>query len=114
MESMGTIEVKGNVLHLDEDGFLLDPEAWDEDVAGCFAHAEGLELTSEHWEVVNCLREYFRLYQMAPQIKVLVKELGRKLGPDKGSIKYLYDLFPGGPAKQACRIAGLPRPTGCV
>jgi TusE/DsrC/DsvC family sulfur relay protein len=111
---MGTIEVRGKVLEVDEDGFLLNPDAWDEDVAKYYATAEGLELTSEHWEIVNFLREYYRNYQMAPLVKVLIRELCKRLGSDKGSIKYLYELFPGGPAKQACRIAGLPRPTGCV
>ena len=111
---MGTIEVNGTTLEVDDDGFLANPENWSLDVAKYYAHAEGLEMTPPHWEIVYFLREYYKYYQIAPMIRVLVRELGKRCGPDKGNIKYLYELFPGGPAKQACRISGLPRPTGCV
>ena len=87
---------------------------WNMDVAKYFAEVEGIEMTDQHWEVVNFLRDYYKQYQIAPMIKILVKEIGKKLGPDKGNTKYLYELYPGGPAKQACKIAGLPKPTGCV
>ena len=66
------------------------------------------------WEVINFLREYYQEYQIAPAVRVLTKAIGKKLGPDKGNSKYLYELFPYGPAKQACKVAGLPKPTGCV
>ena len=78
------------------------------------AKEDGLELTDEHWEVIKFLRDYFEKYQIAPMIKILTKELKKKYGKDKGSTKYLYELYPAGPAKQACRYAGLPKPTGCV
>ena len=71
-------------------------------------------MTEQHWEVVNFLREYYNEYQIAPAVRVLTKAIGKKLGPDKGNSKYLYELFPYGPAKQACKIAGLPKPTGCI
>ena len=64
--------------------------------------------------MINFLREYYGEYQVAPAIRILVKAIGRTMGKDKGNTRYLYQLFPFGPAKQACRYAGLPRPTGCI
>ena len=78
------------------------------------AKAENVDLTENHWEVVNFLRQYYDEYQIAPAVRVLTKAIGKQLGEDKGNSKYLYELFPYGPAKQACKIAGLPKPTGCV
>ena len=78
------------------------------------AKADGTELSENHWEVINFLREYYEEYQIAPAVRVLTKAIGKKLGKDKGNSKYLYELFPYGPAKQACKYAGLPKPTGCV
>jgi tRNA 2-thiouridine synthesizing protein E len=111
---MPTVDVKGKAIEVDEDGFLANLDQWNEDVANYFAEVEGIQMTQQHWEVVNFLREYYKQYQIAPMIKILVKEIGKKLGADKGNTKYLYELYPGGPAKQACKIAGLPKPTGCV
>jgi tRNA 2-thiouridine synthesizing protein E len=71
-------------------------------------------MSENHWEVVNFLRKYYEEYQIAPAVRVLTKAIGKTLGPDKGNSAYLYELFPYGPAKQACKIAGLPKPTGCV
>ena len=73
-----------------------------------------LTLTPDHWEIIHCLREYYREYQSAPAVRVLTKAVGKKLGPEKGNSKYLYELFPYGPGKLACKYAGLPKPTGCV
>jgi tRNA 2-thiouridine synthesizing protein E len=64
--------------------------------------------------VINFLREYFDEYKFAPAVRVLTKAIAKKLGNDKGNSRYLYSLFPYGPAKQGCRFAGLPKPTGCV
>jgi TusE/DsrC/DsvC family sulfur relay protein len=111
---MATIEVKGKTIEVDEDGFLANADDWSPDVADYFAKAEGIEMTPRHWEIAAFLREYYRQYQLSPMTKILVRELDKKFGPDKGNIKYLYELYPGGPAKQACKIAGLPRPTGCI
>src|SRR5512141_1245281 len=111
---MATIEVKGKTIEVDEDGFLANLDDWNMDVANYFAQVEGIDMSDQHWEVVNFLRDYYKQYQIAPMIKILVKEIGKKLGPEKGNTKYLYELYPGGPPKQACQIAGLPKPTGCV
>jgi tRNA 2-thiouridine synthesizing protein E len=112
--NMGSIIVNGRTIDLGKDGYLANVDEWDEEVAGILADEEGIEMTERHWEVVHFLREYYRLYQIAPMIKILVKKMGSAFGPAKGNLKYLYELYPEGPAKQACKIAGLPRPTGCV
>jgi len=108
------ITVGGKSLETDEEGYLVNLSDWSEDVANEIAKAENVEMTQNHWAVVNFLREYYNEYQIAPAVRVLTKAIGKKLGPDKGNSKYLYELFPYGPAKQACKIAGLPKPTGCV
>ena len=111
---MSHIEVNGKKIDIDEDGYIQNLEDWNEDVAKHIAQIEGVDLTEAHWEVINFLRDYYKQYQIAPMIKILVKEIGKAMGPEKGNTKYLYELYPGGPAKQACKYAGLPKPTGCV
>ena len=110
---MGLV-VNGTEIETDEEGFLVNLSDWNPDVALELAKGESIEMTDQHWEVVNFLREYYDEYQIAPAVRVLTKAIGKKLGPDKGNSKYLYDLFPYGPGKQACKIAGLPKPTGCI
>ena len=98
----------GKTLEIDEDGFIQDPTAWDEAVAADLAKTESVdEMTEEHWKLVNYLRDYYLEFNMAPMIRKVCKETGFK-------VKKLYELFPSGPAKGACKVAGLPKPTGCV
>ena len=98
----------GKEMEIDEDGFIQDPEQWDQAVAVDLAKTEGVDdLSEDHWKVVHYLRNYYLQYSMAPMIRKLCKETGFKL-------KEIYDLFPSGPAKGACKVAGLPKPTGCV
>ncbi len=105
---MATINVKGKEIEIDEDGFLVDPSDWNEDVVMAFADQEDIaELTEEHWHIINYLRQYFTKFQTAPMVRKLCKETGC-------SNKHMYELFPSGPAKGACTLAGLPKPTGCV
>jgi tRNA 2-thiouridine synthesizing protein E len=95
-------------IEVDEDGFMAEPENWNETVAAAIATTEGVEgLTEEHWKVVNYLRDYYLKFGVAPMIRKLCKETGFKLNK-------IYELFPSGPAKGACKVAGLPKPTGCV
>ena len=95
-------------IEVDEDGFMATPEEWNEAVAAAIATTEGVDgLTEEHWKVINYLREYFVKFGVAPMIRKLCKETGFKLNK-------IYELFPSGPAKGACKVAGLPKPTGCV
>ena len=107
-------EVNGKSFESDEEGYLVDIGSWNEELANLIAKDEEIEMTEEHWEVVNFLRDYYNEYQIAPAVRVLIKAVKKKMGADKGSNKYMYELFPYGPAKQACKIAGLPKPTGCV
>ncbi|MCP5265985.1 MAG: TusE/DsrC/DsvC family sulfur relay protein [Burkholderiaceae bacterium] len=111
---MATIEINGKSIETDEEGYLVNLSDWDEAVAGEIAKTESIDMDENHWEVVNFLREYYDEFQIAPAVRVLTKAIGKKLGPEKGNSAYLYELFPYGPAKQACKIAGLPKPTGCV
>ena len=93
---------------VDEDGFMEEPEVWNQDVAMALATTEGVaDLGDEHWKLVNYLRNYYLQYGVAPMIRKLCKETGFDL-------KKVYELFPSGPAKGACKLAGLPKPDGCV
>jgi len=95
-------------IEVDEDGFIQDPDMWNEVVAAALGKTEGVDdLTEDHWKVVNFLREYYIEFGVAPMIRKLCKSTGFKLNVS-------YELFPSGPAKGACKIAGLPKPTGCV
>ena len=107
-------ELNGKSFESDEEGYLVDIGSWNEELANLIAKDEEIDMTEEHWEVVNFLRDYYNEYQIAPAVRVLIKAVKKKMGADKGSNKYMYELFPYGPAKQACKIAGLPKPTGCV
>ena len=109
-----SFELNGKTYETDEEGYLVNLGDWSEDVASFLAQQEKIDMAENHWEVVKFLREYYNDYQIAPAVRVLTKAIGKKLGADKGNSKYLYELFPYGPAKQACKIAGLPKPTGCI
>lgn len=109
-----SFEFNGAVYETDEEGYLADLSDWSAELAQAMAAKDGCKMTPSHWEVINFLRAYYRQYQIAPAVRVLTKAIGKRLGKDKGNSKYLYELFPYGPAKQACKYAGLPKPTGCV
>ncbi len=111
---MAGYQINGHQIEHDEEGYLTDIGQWSQDLAEIIAKNENINMTPEHWEVVNFLRDYYDEYQIAPAVRILVKEMKKKYGAEKGDQKYLYELFPYGPAKQACKIAGLPKPTGCI
>ncbi len=105
---MGTIVLDGKEFEVDGDGFLTSPEIWNEETASLVAKEDGTgELNEKHWAVINCIREYWLEKDMAPMVRIICKTTGIRL-------KELYELFPMGPAKGACKIAGLPKPDGCV
>ena len=109
------IQVNGVSYEIDENGYLVNLEDWTEDVAVKLAEEEEIEMNQQRWDLVKFLRNYYDEYQIAPAIKVLTKAIASEQNIDKKeATEYLYGLFPKGPALQACKIAGLPKPTGCV
>ena len=111
---MPMMDFQGKQVEVDDDGYIINLDEWSKEIAEHLAGLDNITLSEAHWEVIDFLRNYYQQYQIAPMIKILVKEIGKVMGPDKGNTKYLYELYPGGPAKQACKYAGLPKPTGCV
>lgn len=107
-------QVNGHTVEHDEEGYITTLSDWSRELAEEIAKTENIEMTDEHWAVVNFLRDYYDEYQIAPAVRVLIKAIKKEMGEAVGNNKYMYELFPYGPAKQACKIAGLPKPTGCV
>ncbi|RUO44095.1 sulfurtransferase TusE [Aliidiomarina taiwanensis] len=105
---------QGEEYPTDKHDYLLHFEQWSEPLAEYIASLENITLTPEHWEVVHFVRNFYQEYDTSPAMRVLVKAIGQRLGKEKGNSRYLYSLFPKGPAKQATRIAGLPKPAKCI
>ena len=106
---MAEIEIGGEKYDIDEDGFLQNLDKWKKEFAESVAKSEGIEgsLTEDHWKIIHYIRGYYEKFGTAPMIRKMCKETGFDL-------KTVYKLFPTGPAKGACKIAGLSKPTGCV
>lgn len=105
---MPTVEFAGKNYDVDEDGFLISLDQWDNDWVDYVKESEGIvDVTDEHWKVINMLQDYYKKNGIAPMVRILSKVTGFKL-------KYIYELFPSGPGKGACKMAGLAKPTGCV
>ncbi|MGH8547993.1 MAG: TusE/DsrC/DsvC family sulfur relay protein [Methylococcales bacterium] len=111
---MSDIEVDGRRYEITEAGFLVAREAWTARVGVALAAAAGIDLTSEHWEIILFMRDYYHRFNHLPNNRVFVKAVRKELGEEKGNSRYLYCLFPDGPLKFACRIGGLPKPTSCI
>jgi len=95
-------------IRIDTDGFMAEPDGWTRETAAVLADADGVpELASDHWRVMDFIRDHWRRRGVAPMIRVLCRETGF-------SLREIYDLFPHGPAHGACKYAGLPKPDGCV
>ena len=99
----------GTTVELNEHGFLVDPDQWNDEVAQALArHAEGVaQLTRQHWTVIRTIRSFYEQHGLAPLVRVICKSTGIKL-------KDIYGLFPSGPANGACKVAGLPSADGCI
>ncbi len=108
------LELAGKQIETDAQGYLLHLDDWSEALAEQIAAAEGITLSDAHWEVVLFVRAFYQEYKTSPAIRALVKAMEQKYGIEKGSSRYLFRLFPKGPAKQATKIAGLPKPAKCL
>ncbi len=105
---MPQITLKGQTLDVDGDGFLQNPEIWNKEIASLLAEEDGTgELTEKHWAVIHYIRDYWKENDMAPMVRKVCQSANLRL-------REVYELFPMGPAKGACKIAGLPKPDGCV
>jgi tRNA 2-thiouridine synthesizing protein E len=105
---MRIITLAGKEFEADEEGFLQDPALWTEEVGKDLAAAEGIErLNEDHWKVIRILREYHGKFNVAPPVQMVCKRTGLQ-------VKHVHQLFPGGLVKCACKVAGLPKPTGCI
>ena len=103
-------ETGSRVIETDEEGYLVDPAAWDESVATAFARQERLELGPEHWSVIRFIRNYFDEHQIAADARFAIRHLAREHGLGDRARTRLFELFPYGYVKQACRIAGMRKP----
>ena len=108
------LEFNNIQIETDKQGYLLDSNDWCEELAPIIAEQENITLSEQHWEVVHFVRDFYVEYNTSPAIRMLVKAMAQKLGEEKGNSMYLYKLFPKGPAKQATKIAGLPKPARCI
>jgi TusE/DsrC/DsvC family sulfur relay protein len=106
---MPTLNDRGTSVEVNEEGFLARPEVWDDEIARLLARVqEGVqELSDEHWAVIRYIRGFYEEHGLAPLIRKICKATGLTL-------KRIFELFPSGPAKGACKVAGLPSPDGCI
>jgi len=108
------LDVNGCRLAITDQGFLMDMAQWDEAVAVYLAECEGIVLSDAHWEILRFIRDFYQQYKYLPNARVFAKAIKHKLGEDKANSRYLLQLFPQGPLKYACKIAGLPKPPSCL
>ncbi|GFO70932.1 tRNA 2-thiouridine synthesizing protein E [Bathymodiolus japonicus methanotrophic gill symbiont] len=99
---------------INEQGFLLDMRDWNEQLAVHLADIEGIVLTEAHWEILHFIRGFYLEYKYLPNARVFSKAIKNQLGADKANSRYLLKLFPEGPLKYSCKIAGLPKPPSCM
>lgn len=104
---MATMTVSGQAIEVNDEGFLVNPDDWNEEVAKSLAETEDITLTDEHWKVLNFMRDDFKANGKVPTIRRMKTAGGVP-------VKDIYRLFPNGPAKKAAKIAGLVKPEGCV
>jgi tRNA 2-thiouridine synthesizing protein E len=99
---------------VNELGFLIRVTDWNEQVAQHLADLNDISLTEAHWEIINFIRQYYLQYKHLPNARVFAKAIAKVLGEDKANSRYLLRLFPDGPLKYACKLAGLPKPPTCI
>ena len=97
-----------------EQGFLIRAADWNEQVAQVLADINDISLTAAHWEIINFIRQYYLQYKHLPNARVFAKAIAKTLGEEKANSRYLLRLFPDGPLRYACKLAGLPKPPTCL
>lgn len=107
-------QYNNQTIETDKEGYLLDHTQWEEGLVPLIAQDEGIELTDAHWEVILFVRQFYLEFNTSPAVRMLVKAMEKAHGPEKGNSKYLFTLFRKGPAKQATKLAGLPKPAKCL
>lgn len=111
---MTVLTLDGRSIELDKDGYLTDLNDWSPEVATALAMQNDIELTPDHWEILQLLRNFYDEFQLSPATRPLIKYTALKLGAEKGNSLHLNRLFNGPPAKLAAKLAGLPKPTNCL
>lgn len=106
--------IQGVCLETTDDGFLCDAGQWNEHIAQELARIESIELSGAHWEILHFIRSYYQKFKHLPNARMFVAAIRKQFGEDKGNSRYLQKLFPQGPLKYACKIAGLPKPPTCL
>ncbi len=102
------MQVGEKTVNFDPDGFMTDPQLWDPQVAAAIAGEEGITaITDQHWKIINFIRDYWKQHDLAPPVRLICTSIGV-------NVREIYRLFTAGPARGACRVAGLPKPDGCV
>ena len=97
-----------------EEGFLINSADWNKEVAKWLAELNNIQLSDAHWEIILFIRHYYGQFKHLPNARVFTKAIARELGEDRGNSRYLHLLFPDGPLKYACKLAGLPKPPTCL
>lgn len=111
---MAIINFNEQEIAIDQQGYLLNYQQWSEELAPLLSKNDGITLTEAHWEVIRFVRAFYLTYNTSPAIRALTKAMKAEFGEEKASSRYLYRLFPEGPAKQATKYAGLPKPARCI
>lgn len=106
--------VKEHSIKTTDDGFIIHKTDWNKDVGKQIALLHQITLEQAHWDIIFFIQEYYQQYKHLPNTRVFIKAIKKKLGEDKGNSRYLHRLFPQGPLKYACKIAGLPKPPTCL
>ncbi len=109
-----TLIFEDKTIATDKQGYLLDHLLWNKALALVMAENDDFNLTDAHWEVINFVREGYLTYNTSPAIRALTKAMKAEFGEEKASSRYLYRLFTEGPAKQATKYVGLPKPARCI
>lgn len=110
---MGVID-RNLRLETTDQGFLVNQADWNEEVAERLAALNNIRLDVEHWEIIFFIRRYYQQYKHLPNARVFTKAIAKEFGETKGNSRYLHHLFPDGPLKYACKLAGLPKPPTCL